>query len=99
MTWLETGTDYVRQGIHEINTVTEYETLIDQGIDAYSALVEKEAQQAAEELKSGGGDQASEGSGSDQSWRRRPDDRKCRPGGLTAGTQIRRFNDRRSERE
>ena len=67
MTWLETGTDYVRQGIHEINTVTEYETLIDQGIDAYSALVEKEAQQAAEELKSGGGDQASEGSGSDQS--------------------------------
>ena len=67
MTWLETGTDYVRQGIHEINTVTEYETLIDQGIDAYSALVEKEAQQAAEELKSGGGGQASEGSGSDQS--------------------------------
>ena len=67
MTWLETGTGYVRQGIHEISTVTEYETLIDQGIDAYSALVEKEAQQAAEELKSGGGDQASEGSGSDQS--------------------------------
>jgi hypothetical protein len=66
LTWLETGTDYVRQGIHEIDTMTEFETLIDQGIDAYSALIEKEAQQEAESLKSGGTD-SSQGSGSDQS--------------------------------
>lgn len=66
MTWLETGTNYVRQGIHELNTMTEFETLIDKGIDAYAGLTAKEAKQAAENPESAGTD-SSDGSGAGQS--------------------------------
>lgn len=66
LTWIETGTNYVRQGMHEINTMTEFETFMDQGLEAYSDLVEKEAQQAAEDLNSGT-DSSGTTDGSDQS--------------------------------
>lgn len=52
LTWLETGTDYVRQGMHGINTKSEFDALMDGGIEEYSALVEKKVQQEAENIAS-----------------------------------------------
>ncbi|MGI6117331.1 MAG: hypothetical protein ACOYBC_02975 [Bilifractor sp.] len=48
MYWMQTGDDYVRVGIHEIDNKEEFDTLMNEGIEAYSTLVQKEALDAAE---------------------------------------------------